>query len=183
MFHTCIHIFTVFCYVHVFFHQTIAHTSDKVTQSLEQHFLWSELTVLSRFLLALSFTNKANGELNRMGRRWKAWDSESEMFIAGGRHNGDDGTWIISVQIEWGTCLWCAYTCLQDAVSNSDDIATKYVMIGVLFVSGWLPGDPSYIHTHMWQLRTAADVIVSSCSLNLCNTLPPCLCYCLAIIK
>lgn len=44
------------------FPQTIAHTSDKVTQSLEQHFLWSELTVLSRFLLALSCNNPRNGK-------------------------------------------------------------------------------------------------------------------------
>ena len=43
--------------------QTIAHTSDKVTQSLEQHFLWSELTVLSRFLLALSCNNPRNGKV------------------------------------------------------------------------------------------------------------------------
>ena len=43
--------------------QTVAHTSDRVTHSLEQHFLWSELTVLARFLLALSFNNKINGKL------------------------------------------------------------------------------------------------------------------------
>ncbi|CAI8022725.1 Neurofibromin [Geodia barretti] len=44
--------------------KTIAHTSDKVTQSLEQHFLWSELTVLSRFLLALSCNNPRNAVKN-----------------------------------------------------------------------------------------------------------------------
>jgi hypothetical protein len=41
--------------------QTIAHTSDHVTAQLEKHYLWAELTVLARFLLALSFNNKING--------------------------------------------------------------------------------------------------------------------------
>ena len=44
--------------------QTIAHTSDHVTTQLEKHYLWAELTVLARFLLALSFNNKINGTLN-----------------------------------------------------------------------------------------------------------------------
>ena len=41
--------------------QTVAHTSDHVTNLLENHYLWAELTVLARFLLALSFNNKVNG--------------------------------------------------------------------------------------------------------------------------
>ena len=41
--------------------QTIAHTSDRVTSSLENHSLWADLTVLSRFMLALSYNNKVNG--------------------------------------------------------------------------------------------------------------------------
>ena len=48
-------------HTHTHSRQTVAHTSDRVTTSLEQHFLWSELTALSRFLLALSFNNKVNG--------------------------------------------------------------------------------------------------------------------------
>lgn len=40
--------------------KTIAHTSEKPQQCLEQHVLWSELVVLSRFLLSLSFNNKIN---------------------------------------------------------------------------------------------------------------------------
>lgn len=50
--------------------QTIAHTSDKVVPSLDGHTLWAELTVLSRFILALSFNNKVNGEPYRVNLRW-----------------------------------------------------------------------------------------------------------------
>lgn len=41
--------------------QTIAHTSNRVTAHLDDHTLWAELAVLSRFMLALSFNNKVNG--------------------------------------------------------------------------------------------------------------------------
>ena len=41
--------------------QTIAHTSNRVTTHLDDHTLWAELAVLSRFMLALSFNNKVNG--------------------------------------------------------------------------------------------------------------------------
>lgn len=39
---------------------TIAHTSNKVVSTLDSHTLWAELTVLSRFILTLSFNNKVN---------------------------------------------------------------------------------------------------------------------------
>ena len=57
--HTRVHTPTILTHTHLI--KTVAHTSDRVTHSLEQHFLWSELTVLARFLLALSFNNKVNG--------------------------------------------------------------------------------------------------------------------------
>lgn len=41
--------------------QTIAHTTDTPVSCLVQSALWPELIVLLRFLLALSFNNKING--------------------------------------------------------------------------------------------------------------------------
>jgi len=43
----------------------LAHTGDRPVSSLERSKLWSQLSVLARFLLALSFNNKLNGEENR----------------------------------------------------------------------------------------------------------------------
>ena len=37
-------------------------TRDHPSPSLEQHYLWVELAVLSQFLLNLSFNNSLNGE-------------------------------------------------------------------------------------------------------------------------
>jgi len=44
------------------FHQTIAVTNNKVVAHLDKHPFWPRLAVLTRFLLALSFNNKTNGE-------------------------------------------------------------------------------------------------------------------------
>ena len=54
-----------YAYWSISFHvQTVALTSEKVVQCLDKHSYWAKLTVLSRFLLALSFNNKVNGKNN-----------------------------------------------------------------------------------------------------------------------